>query len=69
MEVPYENAKYNDPASSRGPEKEKALMTEDQRKQVEEVVEQKFAAFQESVGAMMNNLQIEVIRQFQIQQT
>jgi hypothetical protein len=29
MEVPYENAKYNDPAASRGPEKETALMTED----------------------------------------
>ena len=44
-------------------------MTEDQREEVIALVEEKFTDFQSEVQAMMNNFQIEIIRQFEIQQS
>ena len=41
-------------------------MTEDQKEEVTELVEEKFDNFQREVQGMVNNFQIEIIRQFEI---
>lgn len=44
-------------------------MTEDQKEQVIELVENKMTSFEQEVQSMVNNFQIEIIRQFEIQRT
>ena len=44
-------------------------MTEDQKEEVTALVEEKFADFQGQVQGMVNNFQIEIIRQFEIQRS
>ena len=44
-------------------------MTEDQKEQVTQLVEEKMVAFQRDVQSMVNNFHIEIIRQFEIQKT
>ena len=44
-------------------------MTEDQKEQVMELVETKMSAFEQEIQTMVNNFQIEIIRQFEIQRT
>lgn len=44
-------------------------MTEDQKEEVTALVEEKFEDFQRQVQGMVNNFQIEIIRQFEIQRS
>ena len=44
-------------------------MTEDQKEQVSQLVDEKLGAFQKEVQTMVNNFHIEIIRQFEIQKT
>ena len=44
-------------------------MNKDERDAVKALVDQKFTAFSQDVQAMVNNFQIEMIRQFEIQRS
>ncbi len=51
------------------PQKKVAQMTVDEREQVKAVVEAKFVDFSKDVQMMINNFQLEMIRQFEIQRS